>query len=164
MLGRASRPPLPTAEVLETLVARGSTLATAESLTGGQLAALLTAVPGASRCFRGGVVSYATDVKVSLLGVPSSVVAGPGVISAECALAMARGVRDALAASYGMSTTGVAGPSSQEGHPPGTVFIGLSGLSGDRVLSLELAGSRDEIQRATCREALLGLAALLAAE
>lgn len=162
MLGRWSRAAQPSvADILEALVGRGATLATAESLTGGQLAAAVTAVPGASRCFRGGVVSYATDVKVSLLGVPDAVVAGPGVISADCALAMARGVRQVLGASYGVSTTGVAGPDQQEGHPPGTVFVGLSGPTGETVLALELTGSREEIQRATCHQALEGLASLL---
>ena len=83
------------ARVLETLAGRGETLATAESLTGGLLSARLTDVPGASRSFVGGVVSYATRVKVSLLGVPAEVVQEHGVVSEECALAMARGVRDA---------------------------------------------------------------------
>ena len=100
----------------ETLAGRGETLATAESLTGGQLSARLTDVPGASRCFVGGVVSYATRVKVSLLGVPAEVVEEYGVVSEECAAAMAHGVRDRLAATYGLATTGVAGPDSQEGQ------------------------------------------------
>ncbi|MDO9354446.1 MAG: nicotinamide-nucleotide amidohydrolase family protein, partial [Solirubrobacteraceae bacterium] len=97
------------------------TLATAESLTGGRVAASLTAVPGASEVFRGGVVAYASDVKVDVLGVPADVVATVGVVSAACAEAMARGVRSLTGASYAVATTGVAGPGEQEGKPPGTV-------------------------------------------
>ena len=84
------------ARVLEALAGRGETLATAESLTGGLLSSRLTDVPGASRSFVGGVVSYATRVKVALLGVPDEVVQEHGVVSQECALAMAQGVCDRL--------------------------------------------------------------------
>ena len=82
------------APVHELLLERGATVATAESLNGGQLSARLTAAPGASDTFLGGVVSYATELKVEVLGVPEAVVTTHGVISAECAIAMARGVRD----------------------------------------------------------------------
>ena len=93
---------------------RGESVATAESLTGGRLAALLTGVPGASRSYVGGVVAYATSVKESVLGVPEALVARHGVISAECALAMARGAAAVTGAAWGVGTTGVAGPDRQE--------------------------------------------------
>ena len=143
---------------------RGATVATAESLTGGRLAALLTAVPGASDTFLGGVVSYATEMKVEVLGVPERIVDTHGVVSAECAVAMARGVRRLTGATYAVSTTGVAGPAEQEGKPPGTVFVGMAGPAGVAALSLELVGDRATIQDRTCSEALSALADALREE
>jgi nicotinamide-nucleotide amidase len=102
------------------LAERGLTLAVAESLTGGLVASRVVNVAGASAWFRGGVVAYDEEVKVALLGVAP----GP-VVSARCAQEMAVGVARALGADVGLSTTGVAGPDPLEGHPPGTVFIGL---------------------------------------
>ncbi|CAO5148947.1 CinA-like protein [Frankia sp. AiPs1] len=113
--------------VLGLLGARGATIAVAESITGGLLAGRLTDVPGSSAVFRGGVVSYATDVKASALGVDAQVLATEGAVSAATAAAMASGVRERLGADYGLSTTGVAGPGSTEGHPAGTVYLGLAG-------------------------------------
>jgi PncC family amidohydrolase len=149
-----ARAPLATAAV-DALSGAGATLATAESLTGGRLAVLMTEIPGSSEVFLGGIVAYATDLKVDLLDVPDSVVEQYGVVSAECALAMARGVRRVAGATYGVSTTGVAGPQSQEGKPVGTVFVGLAGPDGHgTVVSLELVGDRAAIQDRTCEEAL----------
>jgi nicotinamide-nucleotide amidase len=142
---------------------RSATVATAESLTGGRLAAALTAVPGASNTYVGGVVAYATSMKEEVLGVSASIVAAHGVISSECALAMARGVLVVTGATYAMSTTGVAGPDSQEGHPPGTVHVGLVGPDVATALSLELVGSRLAICERTCEEALAALGDLLGA-
>jgi PncC family amidohydrolase len=136
---------------------RGESVATAESLTGGRLAALLTGVPGASRSYVGGVVAYATSVKESVLGVPEALVARHGVISAECALAMARGAAAVTGAAWGIGTTGVAGPDRQEGHPPGTVHVGLVGPGVATALALELVGDRAAIQDHTCQEALSAL-------
>jgi nicotinamide-nucleotide amidase len=145
-------------EVVELLRLRGATAASAESLTGGRLAALFTEVPGSSEVFRGGVVAYATDVKVAVLDVPETVVEQHGVVSAECALEMARGVRRLTGATYGVSTTGVAGPDEQEGKPVGTVYLGVAGPDGDSAVALELVGDRATIQDRTCREAVLALA------
>ncbi|MDR7255218.1 PncC family amidohydrolase [Nocardioides sp. BE266] len=147
--------------VLEVLAVRGETLATAESLTGGMLASRLTDVPGASRSFVGGVVSYATRVKESLLGVPPEVVAQHGVVSGQCAEAMARGVRDRLDATWGVATTGVAGPDSQEGKPVGTVWVAVAGPSRVEALRLALDGDRSAIREDTWREALSLLERLL---
>ena len=94
--------------------------------------------------FVGGVVAYATDLKVSVLGVPREVVDGPGVVSSECATAMARGVRLLTGATYGVATTGVAGPTEQEGKPPGTVFVAVDGPDGGPTLALELPGGREQ--------------------
>ena len=153
----------PAARVLALLQERGETLATAESLTGGRLAAALTGVPGASRSYVGGVVAYATSVKQVLLGVPEDLVERYGVISAECALAMARGVAYVTRATWGIATTGVAGPDRQEGHPPGTVHVGLVGPGVATALALELPGDRAAVQDRTCAEALSALAASLGA-
>lgn len=138
------------ARVLDTLAARGETLATAESLTGGLLAARLTDVPGASRSFVGGVVSYATRVKVAVLGVPDALVAQHGVVSEECALAMAHCVRDRLGANWGLATTGVAGPDPQEGRAVGTVWVAVAGPAGATARLLDLAGDRAAVRQATC--------------
>lgn len=143
------------------LGARRATVATAESLTGGRLAAAFTAVPGASSTYLGGVVAYAGSLKVELVGVPETVVDVHGVVSAECARAMANGVRGLTGADYGVSTTGVAGPDGQEGHPVGTVFVAVSGPAGDRADVLALSGSRAEVQDGACRAALSLLVAVL---
>lgn len=143
---------------------RGLTVATSESLTGGRLAALLTAVPGASATYVGGVVAYASELKVSILGVSPAIVEEYGVVSAECAVAMASGARALTGASYALSTTGVAGPDRQEGHPPGTVFVGVAGPDGVTALALELKGDRATIQDRTCVEALSALAGILLKE
>lgn len=147
--------------VLGLLEARGETVATAESLTGGRLAAALTGVPGASRSYVGGVVAYATSVKETVLGVPESLVAEHGVVSAPCALAMARGAALVTGATWGVATTGVAGPDRQEGHPPGTVHVGLVGPGVSTALALELVGDRAAIQDRTVAEALSALAGML---
>jgi nicotinamide-nucleotide amidase len=131
--------------VHELLESRGETVSSAESLTGGRLATVLTEVPGSSSTFKGGVVTYATEMKIEVLGVPQEVVDTHGVVSAECAEAMAEGVRMLTGATYGVSTTGVAGPAEQEGKPPGTVFIGLAGPEGVTSVALELDGERSEI-------------------
>lgn len=146
------------------LRAGGHTVATAESLTGGRLAVRFTDVPGASETYLGGVVTYATELKASLLEVPDEVIERHGVVSAECARAMASGVRALTGASFGVSTTGVAGPEGQDGREPGTVFVGISGPGLLEVLELDLDGDRQEVQEQTCEQALEALAAILAKE
>jgi nicotinamide-nucleotide amidase len=149
------------ARVHALLQERVETVATAESLTGGRLAAALTTTPGASRSYAGGVVAYATSVKESVLGVSAALLAEHGVISAECALAMARGAAAVIGATWGVGTTGVAGPDRQEGYPPGTVHVGVVGPGVATSLALELTGSRAVIQDRTCAEALSALADML---
>ena len=144
------------AEVIQTLTLVGFTVATAESLTGGLVAAALTDVPGSSNAFRGGVVAYATELKAELLGVDSGLLARHGPVYAPVAAAMADGVRVRLGASIGVATTGVAGPGPQDGHPAGTVHVAVS-LSGDTVVrTMALPGDRDEVRRLTV-ERVLGL-------
>jgi nicotinamide-nucleotide amidase len=144
------------AEVIRRLTEAGQTVAAAESLTGGLVAAALTDVPGSSQAFRGGVVAYATELKAQLLGVDAALLARHGPVYAPVAAAMADGVRGRLGATIGVATTGVAGPGSQDGHPAGTVHVAVS-LDGDTVVrTMGLAGSRDEVRRLTV-ERVLGL-------
>lgn len=143
------------------LLRRSWMVATAESLTGGSLGDLLSAAPGASDTYLGGVVSYATEVKQKLLGVSDETVSKHGVVSAECAAEMAAGVRRLLGADVAVSTTGVAGPTEQEGKPVGTVFIGVAGADGVTTTSLDLTGDRAAIREQTCREAISAVLARL---
>jgi nicotinamide-nucleotide amidase len=163
MRRRTSRRP-DGAEVLVLLGAAGATLATAESLTGGRLAAVVTAVPGASASYLGGFVTYATALKETLLGVPEDLVERYGVVSSECARAMAEGCRVATGATYALATTGVAGPDAQEGKPVGTVFVGIAGPDGVAAVTMELVGDRHQIQDRACREALSALCGILRGE
>ena len=151
-------------ETVTRLTAAGATVATAESLTGGLLGALLTTVPGASVVYRGGVVAYATDLKVTMLGVPEDLIDEFGVVSAECAESMAAGVRSRTGSSYGLSTTGVAGPDLQDGLPPGTVFVGVATPTAIESRRLALSGDRDTIRHETCRIAMSMLLDILAME
>jgi PncC family amidohydrolase len=146
------------AAVLSRLAAERRTIATAESLTGGGVGAALTAVPGSSRAYLGGVVSYATRVKVELLDIPPALVEEHGVVSEQCARAMAQGVRRLLGADVGVATTGVAGPDRQEDQPAGRVFVAVADEAGDEVRGLQLPGDRDAV-RASAGEAALDLVA-----
>jgi nicotinamide-nucleotide amidase len=143
------------ADVLALLAARGGTLAVAESLTGGMVAAELTAVPGASRSFRGSVTAYATDVKRTVLGVDGALLAERGAVDAEVARQMAAGVRRLLGADWGVATTGVAGPDPQDGQPVGTVHVAVAGPGGTiRDRRLRLDGDRRGIRWESVRAAL----------
>ncbi|WP_341231846.1 CinA family protein [Nocardioides salarius] len=151
----------PAAALHARLQARGETLATAESLTGGLLAGLLTDVPGASASYVGGVVAYATELKQALLGVPAELVAEHGVVSAPCAETMAAGALTATGATWALSTTGVAGPTRQDGHPPGTVFVGVAGPGLLTSSRLALVGGREQVRRDTCARAVSVLVDIL---
>jgi nicotinamide-nucleotide amidase len=142
--------------LLDTLLDRGRTLAVAESLTGGLVAATLVDVPGASRVLRGGIVAYATDLKTALLGVDPALLAVHGAVHPEVAAQMARGVRERLGADVGLATTGVAGPDPQDGRTAGTVFVAVSTSDGEQVRQLAIEGGRAEV-RAASRDAVLAL-------
>lgn len=142
-------------DVLNALRIRNMTLATAESLTGGGIGAALTAVPGASDVFKGGVVSYVNEVKEELLGVSGDTLAQCGAVSAQTAEAMASGVRELLKADIAVSVTGLAGPGGDEfGHRVGTVFVGFSSPSGTLVSEFRFDGCRDEVRSQTVSAAL----------
>lgn len=116
--------------VVHLLVARGETVAVAESLTGGLLGGALSSVPGASAVFRGGVIAYATELKASLLGVDPALLAREGAVHPDVAAQMARGAADRLGATWGLATTGVAGPDPQDGRPVGEVYVAVAGPAG----------------------------------
>ena len=143
--------------VLEVCRQRGLTLATAESVTGGLVGARLTAIPGASTVFRGAIVSYATEVKQTLLGVGD----GP-VVSESAARQMARAVRERLGADIGLSLTGVAGPDEQDGQPVGTLYVGMVGPGFDEVRHTRLPGQREQMRQFSVITALGFLRSVLA--
>lgn len=141
-------------EVHRRLDATGATVAVAESLTGGMLGAELTAMPGSSATFRGGLIVYATDLKESLGGVPGPLLDAEGAVSAEVAAAMAAGARDRIGTTYALALTGVAGPDSQDGRPPGTVYVAIAGPGGGRVQELKITGDRREVRVGAVQAAL----------
>ncbi|WP_257158395.1 CinA family protein [Corynebacterium cystitidis] len=114
-------------ELVDLLRTRKETVSVCESLTAGAVCAEIATIPGASAVLRGGLVTYATELKHELAGVPEHVLSAYGPVSAETARDMARGVRKACGSSWGISLTGVAGPDMQDGHPVGEVYVGIAG-------------------------------------
>jgi nicotinamide-nucleotide amidase len=153
----------PAARVLAELRRRDETVATAESLTGGMLGTLLTAVPGASLSYLGGVISYATRLKQTLVGVDPDLLAAHGPVASATAAAMATGVAGRCQADWGVATTGVAGPDPQDGHPVGEVYVAAAHPASDRaeVRALRLTGDRPAIREAAAAQALDLLAVCL---
>ncbi|HEY3548278.1 MAG TPA: CinA family protein [Propionicimonas sp.] len=157
--------PDPAAEVVAALTARGQLLATAESLTGGLLGAAITAVPGASAAYVGGAIAYATAMKHRLAGVDADLLATQGPVSERTATALAAGIREATGADWAVATTGVAGPTSQDGHEPGEVWVGIVGPGvAARAIRYDFTGDRSAVRAATVQAALALLAGALAAE
>lgn len=114
----------------------------------------MTAIPGASETYRGGVVAYATAVKRDVLGVSEETLTSYGAVSAECASEMASGVRSLLGTDYAVSTTGVAGPADQDGKPVGLVYIAIAGPDGVATNEVHLDGDRAQIRAQALVEAL----------
>jgi PncC family amidohydrolase len=150
-------------EVGRELAARGLTVSCAESCTGGQLAAVITTVPGASKVFPGGVVAYSNGVKRSLLEVPAEVLEQHGAVSLECAAAMARGCQHGFATDFALSTTGIAGPDGGTPEKPvGLVWFGWARANGEvRTDHLKLDGDRGEVQMRSVEHSLRGLLEML---
>jgi nicotinamide-nucleotide amidase len=142
------------AEAVLAVLEGETTIVTAESLTGGLLAAAFTSVPGSSAHYAGGVVAYATRLKATLLGVPITTLDRDGAVAATTAEAMAIGVRERMTATYGLATTGVAGPDPQEGKPVGLVYVAVAGPNWRVTERHVLAGTREEIQSRTVLAAL----------
>ena len=132
--------------VLDRLKARGETLAVAESMSGGLLAARLTAIPGASQAFLGGATVYSAGAKTALLGLDPAVLASEGTVSEATSRRLAEAVRTRLGATWGLAITGNAGPAAEGEAPVGTVFIALAGPGATSSRTLTLPGDRPEIQ------------------
>ena len=149
------------AAAVHRLVERCETVATAESLTGGEVASTIVEIPGVSAVYRGGLVVYATDLKHSLAGVPRALLDERGAVDPDVAAALAAGARERCSADWGLATTGVAGPDSQDGKPPGLVFVAVAGPPGTVVERLELAGNRADVRTASVTSVLNLLVAQL---
>lgn len=160
--------PEPTLEeaIRQTLDGRTDvTIATAESCTGGSVAARLTSVPGSSDYVTGGVVAYANSVKEHMLGVPAEILDNPGAVSEPCAAAMAEGARAHLGTTHAISTTGIAGPDGgTDRKPVGLVYIGLAGPAGTSIEAHVFPGDRQEIVAAATDRALAMLLDAIAAD
>ena len=140
-------------KVLQALA--GRSLVTAESCTGGGIGAALTAVPGSSAIYKGGVISYTNWVKENLLQVPAEMLSREGAVSAPVAQAMAVGARKALCADVAVSVTGLAGPGGDDyGNPVGTVFIGYASDTQCFAREFHFDGDREEVRRQTVCAAL----------
>lgn len=161
MTGTPSTDPLtaeaPAADLVRALIDAGQTVATAESLTAGLLAATIAGVPGASAVLRGGLIVYATDLKESLAGVSADTLSTDGPVAASTAEQLAVGARIRCESDWGIGLTGVAGPDSQDGREVGTVFLGLSGPEGTEVVRLKLSGDRWTIRVSAVRAAVTEL-------
>lgn len=143
------------ARVVRAFTERGKTLGTAESLTGGMIAASVAGVSGASAVLMGGIVSYDPRVKHELLGVTQSVIDTVGVVSEPCARQMAQGAQRALKVDVAVSATGVAGPTGGTAQTPvGTVFIGVCGPAGTRVDECHFTGDRQSVREQSAAHAL----------
>lgn len=148
--------------VVEQFKKAGSTFGFAESLTGGMISSEIVGVSGASEVFSGSVVSYTNDVKIHVLGVPSSVIDEHTEVSAECAQAMASGVCEVIGCGYSVAVTGIAGPSGElPGKPVGTVYFGYHGNGKTGSFRRVFSGDRQEVRRQTCECALETLIAVL---
>jgi PncC family amidohydrolase len=133
----------------------GKTLSTAESLTGGMIGSLLTAVPGASAVYKGGIICYTNEIKANVLGVPTDLLETWGAVSAPVAERMALGVRKLMKTDFAVAVTGLAGPGGDEfGHSVGTVFIAVAHSDGTEVRECHFDGDRAEVRAQTCQRAL----------
>ncbi len=139
--------------LIDTLRENGQSVSVAESLTGGSLASALVDIPGASEVFFGGVVAYTIATKREVLGVSEDALTC-GVVSQEVAIAMAKGALELFGSDYAISTTGVAGPGSQEGIEPGTVWLGCASKVLTGAVLIKLTGDRNQIRAAAVNAAL----------
>jgi nicotinamide-nucleotide amidase len=135
-----------TADLIARLRELGQTVATAESLTAGMVAAELASVPGSSAVLRGGLIVYATELKTKLAGVDAGLLAEHGAVHPDVAAQLARGAGDRCAATWGLGLTGVAGPDPQDGVAPGTVYVAVAGPPGVEVRRLSLTGGRQAVR------------------
>jgi len=163
----ADRVTAPAAKLLgAALSASGRTLAVAESCTGGLLGGAITSIPGSSRYFSGGVVTYGNSAKVSILGVPPDLIAARGAVSREVALSMAEGVLSLFRADLAIAVTGVAGPGGgSRGKPAGTVWVAVVASGGVRFAHrFRFPGGREAVRRETVKASLAAAIDVLRSE
>jgi nicotinamide-nucleotide amidase len=147
--------------VVKKLKKKKATLAVAESLTGGGLGSAITDISGSSAVFLGGVIAYSDEIKVKELGVSKSTLKKSSAVSEVVAIEMAEGIRKKFKSTYGISTTGVAGPGKAYGQKAGTVWIGISSANNTYAIPLSLTGSREIIRNATIQSALAAFSRIL---
>lgn len=148
-------------EIIKVMKKRGLTLATAESITGGGLAAVITDIAGASAVFLGSIVSYSDTSKIKFLGISKRVLNTSTAVSEVVAKYMAESVRKEFGSDFGIATTGVAGPGRAYGQKAGTVWVAISSKTETIAIELALSGDRNEIRKATIESALACLSRIL---
>lgn len=141
-------------EIQESLISKSLTVSTAESLTAGMVGSSLATLPGASAMYQGGLIVYSDEAKINVLGVPEHTIDDFGAVSAECAMDMARRIREKYSTVFGVATTGNAGPGASEGKACGLVYVAVSSPRRDMVIELNLNGDRDQNRSDSTREAL----------
>jgi nicotinamide-nucleotide amidase len=146
--------------VIAALVARGQTLSVAESVTAGGLGSAITSTPGASQVFLGGVIAYSNEVKINILGVDGSLIEKYNVVSEEVANAMADAVRTKFGTTWGIATTGIAGPGDYQGIPEGTVWVAIRGPV-NQTIQLQLDSGREAIRTGAISSAIGTFARIL---
>jgi nicotinamide-nucleotide amidase len=146
--------------VIAALVDRGQTLAVAESVTAGGLGSAITSTPGASQVFLGGVIAYSNEVKINILGVDAAIIEKFSVVSEEVANAMADAVRAKFGTTWGIATTGIAGPGDYQGIPEGTVWVAIRGPV-NQTIQLQLDSGREAIRTGAISSAIGTFARIL---
>ncbi len=148
-------------EIIRAMKKKGSTLATAESITAGGLAAAITDIAGASDVFLGGTIAYSDSSKSKILGVPKRLLSKHTAVSEEVALAMAQAVRAEFKSDFAIATTGVAGPGKAYGQKAGTVWIAIVSKSAQQSIALDISGDRGSVRHATIESALAAFSRIL---
>ena len=148
------------AEVVDSLRARGETLSTAESLTAGAVSSAIVSVAGASDVFVGGVTAYRDEIKISHLSIDPALIQEHTSVSEQVAVAMARGAINSFGTTWGIATTGVAGPNPLDGHPVGAVWVAIEGPI-CQTIELSLSGERESVRNAATASAIATFARIL---
>ena len=148
------------AEVVDSLRARGETVSTAESLTAGAVSSAIVSISGASDVFVGGVTAYRDEIKISHLSIDPKIIEEHTSVSEQVAIAMARGAIKSFGTTWGIGTTGVAGPNPLDGHPVGAVWVAIEGPV-CQTIELSLSGERESVRNAATASAIATFARIL---
>ena len=150
-------------EIVKLLKKKRTTLAVAESITGGGIGAAITDISGSSEVFLGGVIAYSDDVKMEELKIPKALIKKHTAVSEEVAIAMAVAIREKFGSKYAIATTGVAGPGKAYGQKAGTVWVAIASVNNNYAISLSLAGDRTQVRKATIDSAFAMFSRILKA-